>query len=261
MVYYACLTITIHMQNQPFPVKHWYHSGWKVALVGLGALVVASILGFGGLTFYYWREIKAGRGATLTQKIYGEFSASGSNTGPAFVKRTEIETTDDPFLGNANAEIVIVEFVDFKCPNCKTALPIMKRVLAKYGQKIKLIVRDFPVESLHPGANKMAELAGCAYNQGLFWPVHDWLYTNQDSLPENISANDLKEVAGLTGLDYKKLTDCFNNQTMVTEINRDYADGFKLGVNGTPTFFVNGEKIEGVVPWEAWEAFFSKLSK
>lgn len=249
------------MENQFIPTKHWYHSGWKVALVGFLALAVVCILGFGGLTFYYWREIKAGRGAELTQKIYGEFSAVGNNSGPAFIQRSELETSDDPFLGNANAEIVIVEFVDFKCPNCQTALPIMKKVLAKYGQKVKWIVRDFPAESLHPGANKMAELAGCAYQQGLFWPVHDWLYENQANLPESISTADLKEVSDLTGLDYAKLNDCFNNRTMVTEINRDYADGFKFGVNGTPTFFVNGEKIEGVVPFEAWDAFFSKLSK
>lgn len=249
------------MQNEFLPIKHWYHSGWKVALVGFLTLVVVSILGFGGLTFYYWREIRAGRGAELTQKLYGEFSASGSNSSPALIKRGELETADDPFLGNANAEIVIVEFIDFKCPNCKAALPIMKQVLAKYGQKVKLIVRDFPAESLHPGANQMAELAGCAYNQGLFWPVHDWLFENQENLPESIDAADLKGVSDLTGLDYKKLSDCFNNHAMRTEVNRDYADAFKFGVNGTPTFFVNGEKVEGVVPLEAWEDFFSKLSK
>jgi len=249
------------MQNQPFPVKHWYHSGWKIVLVGFLMLMVVGILGLGGLTFYYWREIRAGRGAALTQKIYGEFSASGSNSGPDFVKRSEIETTDDPFLGNADADIVIVEFMDFKCPNSKAALPILKRVLGKYGQKVKVIVRDFPVESLYPGTNQMAELAGCAYNQGLFWPVHDWLYENQVNLPDSITVADLEEVSNLTGLDYKKLSECFNNHTMRTEVNRDYADGFKLGVNGTPTLFVNGEKIQGVVPWEAWEAFFSKLDK
>ncbi len=249
------------MENQSIPLKHWYHSGWKVALVGLLALIVASILGFGGLTIYYWSEIRAGRGEALTQKIYGEFSASGSNSGPDFVQRTEIETTDDPFLGNANAEIVIVEFVDFKCPNSKAAMPILKKVLSKYGQKVKLIVRDFPLESLYPGTSKIAELAGCAYQQGLFWPVHDWLYENQDSLPVSVTAKDLKEMADLTGLDFKKLSECFNNHTMATEVNRDYADGFKLGINGTPTFFVNGEKIQGVVPWEVWESFFSKLNK
>lgn len=249
------------MENQSFPTKHWYYTGWKVALAGFLVLIIAGVLGFGGLAFYYWREIKAGRGAALSQKVYGEFTASNDNKGSSFVKRSELETTDDPYLGNADAEIVIVEFVDFKCSNCKAALPIMKKVLGKYGQKIKWIVRDFPAESLHPGANQMAELAGCAYNQGLFWPVHDWLFNNQDSLPASITQTDIKDIADATGLDYTKLNECLNSNVVVSEVNRDYADGFKFGVSGTPTFFVNGEKFQGVVPWEVWEEFFSKLNQ
>jgi len=248
------------MQSQfPGSIK-WYHSSWKVALAGFSALLAVCILGFGGLVLYDWREIKAGRGAALTESIYGGFSASTNNQAKqAMIRRDEIETADDPFLGNPNAAVTIVEFVDFKCPNCKTELPILKKVLNKYGQKVKLIVRDFPAESLHPGANRVAELAGCAYEQGLFWPVHDWLYENQENLPATITATDMKDAADLTGLDYAKLSECMNAHTMVTEINRDYADGFKFGVVGTPTFFVNGEKIQGVVPWEAWETFFTKL--
>lgn len=249
------------MQNSSFSTIRWYHSGWKIALVGFLSLLVICILAFGGLILYYWKEIKAGRGAIITQRIYGEFSPSGENSGPLFVKRSDLETQDDPFLGNPEAEVVIVEFIDFKCPNCKTALPIVKRVLSKYGQKIKWIVRDFPAESLHPGASKMAELAGCAAQQGLYWPVHDWLYENQESLPENITASDLKEVSDLTGLDYNKLNECFRDRSAAIEVNQDYADGFKFGVNGTPTFFINGERIQGVIPWEAWESFFSKLNK
>ena len=249
------------MENQSLHPKHWYYSGWKVALVGLVVLVVAGILAVGGMAFYYWREIKAGRGALVTQKVFGSFSSSTSTIGSVFVKRSEIETSDDPYLGNSNAEIVIVEFVDFKCPNCKSALPIMKKVLTKYGQNVKWIVRDFPAESLHPGANQMAELAGCAYNQGLFWPVHDWLFNNQENLPETITSDDIKEISDLTGLNYQKLSDCLNSNIVVSEINRDYADGFKFGVNGTPTFFVNGEKFQGVVPWEVWGSFFSKIIK
>lgn len=249
------------MENQSLSTKHWYYSGWKVVLVGFLALIAVVFLIFGGLSLYYLREIKAGRGAILSQNIFGNFSASTSTAGSGFVKRSEIETSDDPYLGNPNAEIVIVEFVDFKCPNCKTALPVMKKVLAKYGQNVKWIVRDFPAESLHPGANQMAELAGCAYNQGLFWPVHDWLFNNQENLPETITSDDVKEISDLTGLNYQKLDDCLNNNIVVPEVNRDYADGFKFGVNGTPTFFVNGEKFQGVVPWEVWESFFSKIIK
>lgn len=250
------------MENQSFPLKHWYYSGWKVALVGLVVLIVVGILVFGGLAFYYWHEIKAGRGAVLSQKVFGNLSVSTTTVaGTGLVKRSEIETTDDPYLGNPNAEVVVVEFVDFKCPNCKAALPIMKKVLAKYGQKVKWIVRDFPAESLHPGTNQMAELAGCAYNQGLFWPVHDWLFNNQENLPETITTDDVKEISDLTGLNYQKLNDCLDSNVVVPEVNRDYVDGFKFGVNGTPTFFVNGDKFQGVVPWEVWESFFSTIIK
>lgn len=242
----------------PMPLK-WYHTWYGVALAGFVCAVLGVVIFFGVSVFKYYKEIKAGRGELLFNKIYGGFSVVDNKNNPTDVKREEVEITTAPFLGNAQAKTVIVEFVDYKCPNCLAADPILRKVLNKYGSKVKLIVRNFPAESIHPGANQLAEMATCAYSQGVFWPMHDYLFAHQADIGENaIDENMLNLLTGL-GVDTKKFDACFKSIQTKTAINKDYADGYRFGVAGTPTFFINGYKVEGVVPEAVWDGYLKDV--
>jgi len=242
-------------------VRRWFQTIWGVFGVSFGIIALIFLIYFGVLFFKYWSAIKSGQGDFLFDQIYGGFSSASVNQQDADIRREDIETADDPFLGNPNAEIVIVEFVDFKCPNCRAAAPIMKKVLQKYGNKVKLIIRDFPVESTHPGASQIAEIANCSLEQGLYWIAHDWFYDNQDRILNSLSFNEIKQVSEEIGLNYEKLSICMRQPLVKSEINRDFADGYKAGVGGTPTFFVNGKKAQGVVPFEVWINFLENYQK
>jgi len=235
----------------------WYQKGWMLALVGFGTLVLALGIIFLVLTAQYWWQIKHGGGTALQQKFYGEFSVSDVNKEgkAAKVDRSELESAGSPFLGNPKAPIVIVEFVDFKCPNCKAAAPIMHKLLDKYTYKVKWITRQFPAESLHPGTSKLAELAQCAYEQGKYWQMHDVLFDEQDNIGEEIGLDQMKELVDKAGADFTKIDACLSDQTTKIKINKDYSAGYSYEVGGTPTFFVNGDKVEGVVPFDIWETF------
>ena len=129
----------------------------------------------------------------------------------------------------------------------------------KYWSKIKVIARDFPAESLHPGASELAVLASCAHSQGKYWALQDILFANQDQIPAKLTEVDMKNLLGQAGVDLMQVQKCLIGSQVKTEINRDYATGFKYGVRGTPTFFINGQKIEGVISLEAWEKFLGGL--
>lgn len=236
-----------------FPVK-WYQTGLGVLLAGLLFTVVVGILIFGFFAGSYYWQIKHGKGADLQAQFYGPEQESDT------IKqaRAELEDVSAPYLGNKGAPIVIVEFIDFKCPNCSATLSTLKQLLTKYGGKIKLIVRDFPIESAHPGANQLAVLARCAFAQGLYWPTHDWLFVNQSNLAESLSADEIKGVAANLSLDLNKLQNCLTGTAAKIQVNKDYAAGFKYEITGTPTFFVNGHKIEGTISFDTWEKIIAQ---
>lgn len=164
------------------------------------------------------------------------------------------DSEDDPFLGSEDAEIIIMEFSDFQCPFCKASFPAIREVITKYPH-VKYIYRDWPVDEFHPEARRAAEAAACANKQDLFWPYHDRLFQNQGDLSDEA----LARYALQTGLDVDAFTRCFEKGTYAAEVEQDLQIGINLGVRGTPTWFVNGEKIEGVIPREGWEELFSIL--
>jgi protein-disulfide isomerase len=249
-------------ENPSSPLK-WYQKGWSVLLFGFILLVVGIIASFVGITFHYWWQIKHG----------GAYSLSSQFTSPYFTKsvknatfidsskvdRNLIEQGDYQFAGSTQPKITIVEFADFKCPFCRESAPIIDQIIQKYGNKVKLIVRHFPAESLHPGATRLAEVAYCAGKQGRFWPVYKYLYTNQDNISDIVSAKEVQDIATANDLDQKKLQTCMDAPGTTIAINKDYADGFNSGVQGTPTFFVNGEAATGVISWNIWEAFIKSI--
>lgn len=159
-----------------------------------------------------------------------------------------IESVGEPFMGASQPKITIVEFGDYQCPFCLQEYPIIKKVAETYSQDVKFIFRDFPLTSIHANALLAALAANCANEQGKFWAYHDLLYDNQSDL----SATNLKALAQQAGLDQNKFNDCVNSQKYLSKVQNDLNDGISLGLSGTPTFFINGIKAQGVIDYDTW---------
>ncbi|HRY36579.1 MAG TPA: DsbA family protein [Candidatus Magasanikbacteria bacterium] len=243
------------MENFQFLAKKsWYKQWWGVALIAVSCILLSFVIALSLLTWRYHNLIKQGYGEELRKNIYGETQVDQK----VLAARAELEGVDRPFLGNKDASLVIVEFIDFKCPICKEQDTIIRQAIGKNGQNIKLIIRNFPIETSHPGASKLSEMAYCAFEQGLYWPAHDYLFAQQDNLTQNLTAENINAFASEIGLDSKKFNSCLVGDKTKTEVNRDYATGYKYGINGTPTFFINSYKIPGNIPLSTWEEIISK---
>src|SRR3989338_5141937 len=176
--------------------RRWYTRVWGKVIIILGFFVA---LFFGMVLFTtirYWCQLRNGLKPAFIQERYSQYTALKTSVAAAkLVDRRQLETSDDPFLGRINAPVVIVAFWDYKCPNCRQAAPILKRVAERYGYGVKVIIRDFPPETLHPGATFLAQVAECAGRQGRYWQMYDVLFSQQDFLPEVLSATDLEQLA------------------------------------------------------------------
>ncbi|HXI03505.1 MAG TPA: thioredoxin domain-containing protein [Candidatus Saccharimonadales bacterium] len=154
----------------------------------------------------------------------------------------------DPKKGPSDAPVQIVEFSDFQCPFCGRVEPTIKQIEAKYGDKIQFVFRDFPLTSLHPNAQGAAEAANCANEQGKYWPYHDKLFSSQQAL----QPDKLKQYAVDLGLDAKAFNECVDSGRYRPDIQKDVEEGQRLGVTGTPAFFVNGRFLSGAQPLQAF---------
>lgn len=162
--------------------------------------------------------------------------------------RHEVATDGHPALGPRDAPVTIVEFSDFQCPFCKRAESSLQVVRRKYGDKLRLVYRNFPLQS-HANAQKSAEAAWCAHDQDKFWQFHDAMLADQSKL----GVSDLKALAARLGCDAKKFNQCLDQDKYAGAVSEDLADGNKLGVEGTPTFFINGRTLSGAQPPAAFE--------
>jgi len=173
-------------------------------------------------------------------------STPGTVSGTVRPAIPQIETADDPFLGPAEASVVVVEFADFQCPYCKQVYSMVRELAAQYGNRVKFILRDFPLSEIHPEAQAAAEASGCAFEQGTekFWAYHDKLYQNQEAL----SSSTYDVIAAQVNLDEQAFKRCMSSHARQDEIQSDLADGAAVGVTGTPTFFLNGYRVQGVIP-------------
>jgi protein-disulfide isomerase len=151
-----------------------------------------------------------------------------------------------PSRGPSGAPVTIVEYTDFHCPFCKRVLPALTRLLSRYGDKVRLVFRDFPIDRLHPGARKAAEAARCAHDQGRFWDYHDRLFA---SAPRS-SGEHLVAHARQLGLDVTTFERCLASGTHAARVQQSVDEGIRVGVTGTPAFFINGRLLSGAQPLE-----------
>ena len=157
---------------------------------------------------------------------------------------------DDASVGPANAPVTIIEFSDFQCPFCQRVMPTLKQVRARYGDRVRLVWKDFPLTTIHPQAFKAAEAGNCAREQGKFWELHDRLFANQQALQPEL----LKKYAADAGLDGAKFNACLDTAKYSDHVQEQMGVGTGLGVASTPSIFVNGRLIAGAQPFETFVA-------
>ena len=163
--------------------------------------------------------------------------------------RVEVETAGHPFQGPAEATVTIVEFSDFECPFCRRALPAFEQIKAEYGDQIRLVFRQFPLNNIHPRAQKAAEASLCAMDQGEFWTMHDLLFLE----PVELESASLKAKAATLGIDTITFNACLDSSKYADRVADDIKDGIAAGVTGTPTLFINGRAVTGAQAFEVYQ--------
>lgn len=220
----------------PNPPHRWYQSGsFVITLLVVLAIVSVAVIRFGPQL--------AGEDIATTNP--SPFTTNPRALASLPTTTVNVATSDDPSYGPATAAVTVVEFIDYQCPFCREAFPIVRQLMTEFGDRVRFQVRDYPVAELHPDAVAASEAAACAWDQGAdrFWAFHDRLYLNQTNLDEA----SLRGHAVAVGLDPIIFNRCFDSGTQRSEVEADYASGIEAGVRGTPTFFVNQRRIEGAV--------------
>ena len=149
----------------------------------------------------------------------------------------------DHVRGNLDAPVTLVEYGDYECPHCGQAHAVVEEVLRRAGDTIRFVFRNFPLTQIHPRAERAAEAAEAAGVQGKFWEMHDLTFENQ----ERLDRSDLVAHAREIGLDEPRFTHDLDTGANAERIREDFMGGVRSGVNGTPTFFVNGVRHDGAV--------------
>ena len=217
--------------------KPWHKRWWGVAAIIFLSIILIFLVAFGLYLYNSVKIIKNSPGIKLTGQTY-----------PA-------ADNEHYWLGAAKAPITIVEFGDFACPVCEQSFSTIREIGLKYKNDIKFIWRDYPVVAEY---SALLALAGrCAGEQGLFWPMHDKLFQNQGVS----TAGQLSTLANQIGADLARFNHCLNKQKYLAQIQEDLTDGQTFGNSGTPTFFINGYKVEGNIPYETFTKIIEGLKK
>lgn len=235
----------IHNFTQPTQRKPLYTQWWGVLLLLFGIVFGVMIVAWGMYTAHIYYLKQTGQYVPIIPSV-----SQGT-------QQDTYATTDDPALGNPRASVVVVEFSDFQCPFCKTMVPVIKQLMNDYGDEVRFVYRDFPLAGDHPQAVPAAMAAQCAHEQGAFWQMHDRIFA-----AEKLDEVFYKTTAVQLGLDSITFNDCLEQSKYLSEIQQDFDEGRAAGVTATPTFFINGIKLEGAVPYAILQrAVLSQLEK
>jgi protein-disulfide isomerase len=142
----------------------------------------------------------------------------------------------DHIQGQADAPVTLVQYGDYECPYCGEAYPIIKEIQSEMGERLRFVFRNFPISTSHPHAEQAAEAAEAANAQGKFWEMHDLLYERQ----QNLTDEDLHRYAEELGLDVERFDKEMAEHVQAQRVHEDFMSGVRSGVNGTPTFYING---------------------
>ena len=164
----------------------------------------------------------------------------------ADARRVPVSDDRDHIDGPADAPVTLVEYGDYECPYCGAAFPIVKRIQRQMAGRLRFVFRNFPITTSHPHAEAAAEAAEAAAAQGRFWEMHDRLYGNQ----HNLTGPDLRLYAESLGIDLERFDEELDQHIHFDRIREDFMSGVRSGVNGTPTFFINGMRHDASYDYE-----------
>lgn len=223
--------------------KRWYHHWWLWLLT-----LVVFWFAVPWILSWLWPQSQITGNGFTARPGQSEVNA------PAVV---DVVTKTDPSLGPIDAPVTIVEFGDFQCPFCRASASVIRQVVRQNQEAVRLIYRDFPVLEIHDQAVVSAEAAACASAQGKFWEYHDLLFAGQDKLSDLF----YKELATSLKLNLTTFEACRAGHTYLSKISENLKAGVTAGVHGTPTWFVNGRKIEGVLSQSEWQSIINAAIK
>jgi len=153
-------------------------------------------------------------------------------------------SANDHVQGPGNAVVTLVEYGDYQCPACGMAYPEIKRLQGEFGRSLRFVFRNFPLTEVHPLVRPAAEVAEAAAGWNRFWPMHDWLYENQDEWTA-YGAEGLEAGLRQVGLDESEVAQTIRRPNIDSRIQADFMGGVRSGVNGTPCFFLGGYRVDG----------------
>ena len=243
--------------------RGWFRF-WMIPLAIL--LLIGGFVGFLFISQFvkYYNFAKEGIPLNILTQSSNQLTetpgVAGSSSSTSLIAAAKLATADDPKKGPDNAKITLVEFSDFQCPFSKESYLVIEKLLQRYPDDIRFIYRDFPVDSIHSFARKAAEAGECANEQGKFWEYHDKLFENQEALNDE-DGQIFYKIAKDAGLDEKLFTTCFGFGKYKQEVEEDYQAGVSAGLRGTPTWFFNGQKVEGSLSLETFEKIIQELLK
>ena len=230
---------------------------WRTLIVFVIVVLFASIVAL--FSYYFIRSFiaiqKSGDStAWLEQSLDSSVSRAIANSHPMPEDLQNLTRDGRPTLGPANAKLTVVAFLDYGCPFCRAADGPFRETMIKYQDRVRFVLRDFPIDELHPNATQAAVASRCAFAQGKGWAFHDLLFRQTGDL---VPA-DFVKYATQAGADPIAFQACVNGNAYAEDIRQDQADGLRAGVDGTPTYFFNGVRIQGVNKSDP-QAFFSYL--
>lgn len=232
--------------------KHWWL--WLYFFIFTGSLVILSIFADTTTSLVDSLPLDDSSQVALFGVTAEGLTALPGQTSDSTLTPEQIQTRlallDAPYRGATDAPVVIYEFADYQCPYCRESYPILRRLAELYPQTVKVVYVDFPITSIHPLAVEAAHAARCAGDQDAYWQYHDLLFQNQELLS---SAEFLTTLAGVLKLDEDRFAGCMNSNIYKNAIESQFNLGLELGVAGTPTYFVSGYRLPGVLPYETWE--------
>jgi protein-disulfide isomerase len=223
-------------QTNPVRIRPWFFRWWAILLWLFLALVLTVMVS-----------------AILAARNYQSQQLASVASGRNY---SDTEGQDNYWFGTSTPKITIVEFSDFSCPNSKSSYPKIRALGTKYKNDIKIVFRDFP--NISEQSFELAMAARCAGVQGKFWAMHDKLFQNQGSIA---TTSDLVKLAGQVGINPFTFTKCLSSRAEQLKIlaNTEYAE--KNGVKGTPTWLINGVKVDGDLPADIWQKVVDDLIK
>jgi protein-disulfide isomerase len=224
-------------------------SVWKVLGILLAVLLGIGAVLFARQTLLYYQAIQRGEANPfLEERLQSSASKLAANRNVTPEDLAVLADARAPSQGPADAPLTIVEFLDYGCPFCRQAFEPVRELTVERAGSVRLVVRDFPLEDLHPGVTKAAMAARCAQEQGNFWAYHDKLFLLDQ---RSFTDEDLTQIAREIGLNMTTFVTCLDSAQTRPLVEADLLAGLKAGVQGTPTFFFNGVKVQGAPSAEA----------